>query len=132
MNVIFFLAFGTSIPDDLRRGRGPRAAARPAVVASEVAGAPPSKRRETTGWPETAAGGGAQALLLWLGLGEGGVEWRGWAVGGATSRRGAPGRGGGGSQGRERAGAVERRTVGEKDPRAATVTSAHALIKGVG
>lgn len=77
-------------------------------------------------------GGGAQALLLWLGLGEGGVEWRGWAVGGATSRRGAPGRGGGGSQGRERAGAVERRTVGEKDPRAATVTSAHALIKGVG
>ena len=115
MNVIF-LAFGTSIPD---------------AVASEVAGAPPSKRQETTRWSEPAAGGGVQALLR-LRLGEGGVEWRGWAVGGAASRGGAPGQGGGGNQGREQAGAVERRTVGEKDPRANTVTSARAMIKGVG
>jgi hypothetical protein len=115
MNVIF-LAFGTSIPD---------------AVASEVAGAPPSKRQETTRWSEPAAGVGVQALLR-LRLGEGGVEWRGWAVGGAASRGGAPGQGGGGNQGREQAGAVERRTVGEKDPRANTVTSARAMIKGVG
>ena len=77
------------------------------------------------------SGEGAQALLR-LGLGEGGVEWWGWAVGGAASRGGAPGQGGGGRQGWERAGAVERRTVGEKDPRTATVTSARTLIKGVG
>lgn len=76
MNVVFFLAFKTSISGTLRRGRGPRA-----VVAGRGAGGGErghrraSSGRQTDGqsWQE-GSGGGARALLLRLGLGEGGLE----------------------------------------------------------